>query len=77
MQGTKVNSSPSNVRMFLRAGTAEELVGLQLQLNLLARAQFSFTDIQQDADGDWYAWFLADFYEHKDIVAELNGTTEE
>lgn len=74
MQGSGDISKPSRVRMFLRAATPEELVGLQLQLNLLIEGQASFTDITF-AQGKWYAWFLIDFDEYGEAVIALNGST--
>jgi hypothetical protein len=45
--------------MFLRAGTAEELVRSQVNVNVLVMGRAEFTDIQF-VEGQWYAWFLLD-----------------
>ena len=68
MQGAGAGTaSPANIRMFIRAGSAEELVRAQLQVNLLLKGQANFTDIQ-NVEGQWYAWFLIDVNKHHDVI---------
>ena len=67
-------SSPSLVRAFLRADSAEMLVRLQLELNVALLGRADFTDIQF-ADGYWYAWFLIDVDQNPEIIEGImNGT---
>lgn len=72
MIGSLANARPSNVRMFLRADSAEGLVRLQLQTNLALHGQANFTDIQF-VEGQWYAWFLVDVDEHRKFLEAING----
>lgn len=72
--GSVTNSNPSMVRMFLRADSAEELVRLQLQTNLMLRGRADYSDIQF-ADGFWYAWFLVDLDKNQALMEQLSGTT--
>ena len=74
MMGSRVTAKPSQVRMFLRAGSAEELVRLQLQTNVRLQGRADFTDFQ-NVDGDWYCWFLVDVdNEGMKLFEELNGS---
>ena len=73
MVGTVVSGRPSQVRVFLRADTAEELVRLQLLTNAKYLGMFDYTDIQY-VQGKWYAWFLVDVDRAPDILKGLNGT---
>ncbi len=73
MMGTRVTASPSQVRMFLRADSAEELVRLQLQTNLRLKGRADYTDITF-ADGQWYCWFMVNVdNEGMQLFEELNG----
>lgn len=73
MMGTgTASASPSKIKMFVRARSAEELVISQLQTNTLLRGQASYTDIQ-NVDGIWYAWFLVDVDQHREILEAING----
>lgn len=67
MMGTRVTASPSQVRMFLRADTPEELVSLQLQTNLLVKGRADYTDIQF-VKGSWYAWFMVDVDRYPEVL---------
>ena len=67
------SSKPSLVRSFLRADSAEELVRLQLQMNVMLMGRADFTDIQF-VDGFWYAWFLVDVDLHPTIIGGIYGT---
>lgn len=73
MLGTSGSSSPSLVRMFLRADSAEMLVRLQLQTNVLLLGRADYTDIQQADDGKWYAWFLVDVAKYPQFLKGING----
>lgn len=76
MQGSgTASASPANIRMFIRAGSAEELVRLQLQVNLAVKGQANFTDIQF-VEGQWYAWFLIDVNRHTELLGVIDGATE-
>lgn len=68
------SASPSKVRMFLRADSAENLVRLQLQTNIFLKGQANFTDFQF-AKGKWYCWFLIDVAEHQSFLEQVNGIT--
>ena len=70
MQGTRVTASPSQVRMFLKADTPEELVSLQLQINTLLKGRADYTDIQF-VKGSWYAWFLVDVDQNAEVLSVL------
>ena len=72
MQGSLRNSSVSQIKFFLRADTAEELVRLQLDLNVKLMARADFTDITF-AKGKWYAWFLIDIDKFPEVSA-ITGT---
>lgn len=72
MQGTTGTSSPSLIRMFLRADSAENLVRLQLQTNVLLMGRADYTDIQF-VKGKWYAWFLVDIDRYPQVLKALNG----
>lgn len=69
------SASPSKVRMFLRADTAEELVRLQLQTNLFLKGQANFTDFQF-VKGKWFCWFLVDVAENQKFLEQVNGITK-
>ena len=73
MVGTQHDARPSQVRMFLRAVSAEELVRLQLLTNAKLLGRADYTDIQF-VDGFWYAWFLVDIDKYPEILKGLNGT---
>lgn len=72
--GTSYNARPGNVRMFLRADSAEGLVRLQLKNNVYLKGQASYTDVTQAADGKWYCWFLVDMDEYPEYMKAVNGT---
>lgn len=59
MQGSGHTSSVTEIRAFLRADTAEELVRLQLANNLKFRSKFSYTDFSFVKE-KWYCWYLID-----------------
>lgn len=73
MRGTTNTASPAQVRVFLRAESAEELVRLQLLTNTKLMGRADYTDIQF-VDGFWYAWFLVDVDRYPFVLKELNGT---
>ena len=76
MMGTRVTARPSQVRMFLKADSAEELVRLQLLTNVRLKGRADYTDITF-ADGQWYCWFLVDVdNEGMALFEELNGGSE-
>lgn len=80
MMGSRVTARPSQIRMFLRADTPEELVSLQLQNNILLKGRADYTDIQF-VNGKWYAWFMVDIDHNrqflKSIAVEVDdGSTE-
>lgn len=56
---TKV-ANPSEVLVFLKAKTAEELVKLQLENNHNDGRQYIYSN-PQFVKGDWYVWFYKDF----------------
>ncbi len=59
MRISSKGASPTEIRMFLRADSAEELVRLQLRNNIKFQAAFSYTDFSQSpVDKKWYCWFL-------------------
>lgn len=70
MMGSRVTARPSQIRMFLEADSPIELVGLQLQTNLLVKGRADYTDIQH-VDGKWYAWFLVDVDQYPELLGEL------
>ena len=76
MVGSRANSRPSQIRMFLRADSAEELVRLQLRNNVQMKGRADYTDIQH-VDGVWYCWFLVDVEHNPQFLEQVNGTTEE
>ena len=76
MMGSRVTSRPSQIRMFLRAGSAEELVRLQLQTNLQVKGKANFTDFHT-INGQFYCWFLVDVDQHPEFLEQLNGNTED
>lgn len=53
--------------MFLKADSAEMLVRLQLQTNVMLMGQADFTDIQF-VGGSWYAWFLVDIDRYPELL---------
>lgn len=59
------------MRMFLRAGSPEGLVRLQLQMNTLLKGRADFTDFQF-VDGQWYCWFAVDVDQYPEVL-KLNG----
>jgi hypothetical protein len=73
MLGSVNTAKPSQVRVFLRADSAEELVRLQLLTNVKLMGRADYTDIQF-VDGFWYAWFLVDVDKYPEILEGLNGT---
>lgn len=73
MLGTVNTARPSQVRVFLKADSAEELVRLQLLTNTKLMGRADFTDIQF-VDGFWYAWFLVDVDKYPFVLKDLNGT---
>lgn len=73
MLGTVNTARPSQVRVFLKADSAEELVRLQLLTNTKLMGRADFTDIQF-VDGFWYAWFLVDIDKYPFVLKDLNGT---
>ena len=79
MMGTRVTAKPSQIRMFLRADSAEELVRLQLQTNLKVKGRADFTDFTYvEAEKTWYCWFMVDIDQHGlDLFEELNGIAQE
>lgn len=72
----RATARPSQIRMFLRADSPEELVSLQLQANLLLKGRADFTDIQF-AQGKWYAWFLLDVDAYPQVIKAINGSIAE
>lgn len=74
MIGSRATARPSQVRMFLRADTAEELVGLQLRTNVFLKGRADYTDFQF-VKGKWYCWFLVDIAEHQLFLEQLNVNT--
>jgi len=76
MIGNRSTGRISQVRMFLKAGTPEELVRLQLQTNTFLRGQANYTDIQFVKDS-WYAWFLVDLDAHPEFLGAINGTVSD
>ena len=72
MLGTRGNSRPSLVRMFLKADSAEELVRLQLQTNIEIMGRIDLADIQF-VDGSWYGWFLVDVDHNPQFLEQVNG----
>lgn len=72
MIGTVQDGRPSIVRMFLKASSAAELVGLQLLTNAKLLGRADYTDIQF-VDGFWYAWFLVDVDKYPQLLEGLNG----
>lgn len=67
-------STLSQVRMFLKADSAEMLVRLQLQTNVLLMGRADFTDIQF-VDGSWYAWYLLDVDKYPELLKGIfNGS---
>lgn len=70
MMGTRVSARPSQIRLFLRADSAEELVRLQLQTNFRLKGRADFTDITF-ANDQWYAWYMVDIDNHQDLLGEL------
>lgn len=61
MQGSGAYSSITEIRMFLRADSAEALVRQQLMNNVKFGSQFSYTDFTHSPiDKKWYCWFLID-----------------
>jgi hypothetical protein len=64
-------AKPSNVKMYLQAASAKELVRLQLQTNLALMGQAVFTDIQF-VDGSWFCWYLVDVDQHPEVLEGLN-----
>lgn len=74
MMGSRVTARPSQIRMFLRAATPEELVRLQLQTNLQLKGRADYTDFSF-ADGQWYCWFLVDVDNNPEIASFLDGST--
>lgn len=76
MLGTGKESSPALIRMFLKAGTANELVGLQLRVNILLKGRADYTDFSF-AQNNWYCWFLVNVDQHPEVmkVLGLNGPT--
>lgn len=67
--GSRVSRSLTEVRNFLRADSAEELVRLQLQTNLKHGLSFSFTDFMVGPDGKFYCWYLVDLEDsEKDVI---------
>lgn len=75
MLGSGYSAKPSQVRMFLRAPTPEELVGLQLRMNTVLRGQANFTDFSF-VKNNWYCWFLVDVDQYPEVLEFLNGTTQ-
>ena len=63
---------PSEVRLFLRAGSPQGLVRLQLQVNTLLKGQANYTDFSF-VKGQWYCWFLVNIEEHPEVVEFING----
>lgn len=45
-----------------------------LEVNFKARGQAKFFDIQQDKDGNWYAWYF-DEIPIDDLLRTLNGAS--
>lgn len=76
MVGSGAQAQPSRIKMFLRAGTAEELVSLQIHTNFLLKGEASFTDIQY-VNKEWFAWFLVDVLEHPEIAGGIDGVAKE
>ena len=75
MMGSRVTALPSQVRLFLRARSPEDLVRKQLELNIAVKGRIDLTDIQF-VDGQWYGWFMIDVDQHAEVVKELlNGAT--
>lgn len=75
MGSSSASARPSNVKFFLRADSAEELVRLQLENNVRLQGQAFYTDITF-ANGSWYAWFLVDLDKHPELVEGINGLTQ-
>lgn len=73
MMGSGHKSRISEVRMFLRADSAEELVRLQLQTNVQLRGQASYTDFGLTPDGKFICWFLVDVDQYPEFIKQING----
>jgi hypothetical protein len=76
MMGSRVSSRPSQVRMFLRADTPEELVRAQLRNNIFLKGRADYTDVQF-VDGQWYCWFLVDVEQNRVFLKQLELDPEE
>lgn len=72
MIGSRVTSRPSQVRMFLKADTPEELVSLQLRTNLFLKGRADYTDFT-NVNGKWYCWFLIDLDQHPELGPRVGG----
>ena len=78
MIGSGGGSRPSEIRMFLRAETPEELVRQQLRINILVKGQANFADFYQAQDGNHYCWFAVDVDRYGQALEEiLAGITQE
>ena len=61
MIGTGLRGSVTEIRMFLKADSADELVRLQLNNNIKFASHSSYTDFSQSpVDKKWYCWYLID-----------------
>lgn len=59
--GTGSSGAVTEVRMYLRAESADALVRSQFLNNLKYKSQFGYTDFTQSpVDKQWYCWFLID-----------------
>lgn len=74
--GSRVTSRPSQIRMFLRADSAEELVRLQVRNNIFLKGRADYTDFQF-VDGKWYCWFLVDLDQHRNFLQQIKLDPEE
>lgn len=71
MQGAGVSRQLTEVRMFLSANSANELVRKQLLNNVKFGMSFSYTDFTQSPiDKLWYCWFLIDL----ELIEEKKNT---